>query len=255
MTNYKYIEEPENWPYNDKEVAIQRVYDALTNFIENPNYETKEIIMSLCIQNDINEFSSKGWFRNTEYEISMYNEIYFLATVTCMHSVKIFLYRCLYEMVVSNKMINMMTGEENNYLEIANNLCLPLRLFYFSYFNMRQFKNGYFVDDLINVVDIWLKSGNVDDVQYALLNFVHDISYNKSKKAFPILSFNRRDPDFVLTNINKDKLKPNILVKTKAIARNDYIFCDNCLQVSYDDVLDKPKSCKICGADIKIIKK
>lgn len=208
----KYVEKPKDWPANNQEIAIQRVLDALNSFIENPSYEKKEVLSSLCIQNDINEFNSVGLFRTTEYEMAMYNEIYLKATSIGFHDIKIFIYRCLYEVVVSNKMVNMMTGLNNDYLEMANYLFPALKLFYFAYFNMRQFKRGWFVDELLNVIDLWLPHNKVDVVLNTFLNFIHDISYNKSKRVFPIFNFNRREIKKIYSKIvelaNKGNINP-----------------------------------------------
>lgn len=212
MENLNMVEKPKDWPANDREFAIERVSDVLNSFIESPNYETKELLSSLCIQNDLNEFSSRGLFRFTEYEIAMYNEIYLNATSIGFHDIKIFLYRCLYDVVVGHKMVNMMMRQENDYLAEIKYLFPELQLFYYSYFNMRQYKNGWFVDELINVVDIWLRVNDVNEVLRIFLSFINDISYNKSKKVFPILNFSRSEIKKIYKKIieisNKAKINP-----------------------------------------------
>ena len=55
-------------------------------------------------------------------------------------------------------------------------------------------------------------------------------------------------PDFILDNINYEKIKTNILEKTNAIAANDCFVCNNCLQVSYDNAWSEDNVCDICGS-------
>lgn len=206
------IEKPKDWPCNNREIWIENVYNALNEFIRNPNYKTKEILMSLCIHNNINEFSSRGQVRNCLYEVAMYNSLYELSHMINYHSVKIFIYRCLYDIIVINKCTSMALERNNNPIEGYNNLLPSLQLFYIVYYNVRQYKERNFVDELINVVNELQKNpqNNFENIFYAFLMLIYDISFNRAKNVLPIFDWNKVEIKKVLSKLIEMANKLNI---------------------------------------------
>ncbi|MFW6002339.1 MAG: hypothetical protein ACOCQD_03280 [archaeon] len=79
MSNYNDNEiiKPDDWPINYKEKKLSILYDTLNKFIDKPNYKTKEVLISLCVQGDLNEFDNRGFIRITKYEIGIINTLFF----------------------------------------------------------------------------------------------------------------------------------------------------------------------------------
>ncbi len=73
------VSKPSDWPANAKECALENIFSAVIKFIDNPGYETKEVLVSLVSAYDLNQRSYIGLHRVTEYEVPMINSLYMYA--------------------------------------------------------------------------------------------------------------------------------------------------------------------------------
>ncbi|MHB8130166.1 MAG: hypothetical protein ACYDEX_14330 [Mobilitalea sp.] len=89
------VSKPSDWPANAKECALENIYNTLLKFIDKPGFETKEVLVSLVSDYDLNQRSYLGLYRVTEYEVSMINSLYIYAGVINLNTLKVYftLYR------------------------------------------------------------------------------------------------------------------------------------------------------------------
>ena len=70
---YCIAQKPDDWPVNMAEQSLDIVLKALNDFIEKPGYVTKENLISLVSDFDLNERDFIGQYRICEYEVSQIN--------------------------------------------------------------------------------------------------------------------------------------------------------------------------------------
>ena len=88
---------PEDWPANSREYKLDCIWDMLDKFQDNPTYKTREVLLSLVSDNDLNQYSSIGRFRFSEYEVELINLIYLRAAQFQINAVKVYLYDLITE--------------------------------------------------------------------------------------------------------------------------------------------------------------
>ena len=57
------LDKPENWPANGREAALQTIMNAVAAFDRDPNYHTKDSLVSLLNFYDLNQTSNLGMHR------------------------------------------------------------------------------------------------------------------------------------------------------------------------------------------------
>jgi hypothetical protein len=182
--------------------------------MKDPNYKTKEILMSLTTQTHLNEFNSMGLSRITEYEAVAYNTLYMQATLMSYQSLKLLVFKSIGDAIIANKMNSMIIGEDP-YIEEFDNLVPALKLYYLTYYYFKVYKERTFVDELLNQVNILLSNGanSEQEVLYTFNLLIHDLSYNKSTNSFLLLAWERVEIKKVFNKlislINKLEINPN----------------------------------------------
>ena len=61
---------------NEHELMIEQIGDCVNEFIKEPNYVNREILISLISQHDLNQGIGRGLLRVTEYEVGIINALY-----------------------------------------------------------------------------------------------------------------------------------------------------------------------------------
>lgn len=112
---YCIAQKPDDWPVNMAEQSLDIVLKALNDFIEKPGYVTKENLISLVSDFDLNERDFIGQYRICEYEVSQINEIYHRSLMIRLPSSRCYLYRFIGERARLQKMIAY-AGPITNYL-------------------------------------------------------------------------------------------------------------------------------------------
>lgn len=72
------VEKPSDWPQNQREARLSNIEYAIEKFRTEPNYGNKEILLSLLVELDPNQYDSFGMTRITDYEVALINKLYFL---------------------------------------------------------------------------------------------------------------------------------------------------------------------------------
>lgn len=129
---------PADWPVNEKEVLLENIYVSLNNFIENPGYRTKEVIVSLVSAYDLNQRSYVGTYRVSEFETQLINIIFTQATQCNLNAVRTCMYTIISDTVRMQKSMSWVSEllKENSDIRIIpceEWLVVPLKLYYFAY--------------------------------------------------------------------------------------------------------------------------
>lgn len=134
-------ERPADWPQNGREFRLDCIWEKLDDFEKHPSYKTREILLALVNDNDVNQFLSYGLMRFTGYEVELINLIYVRAAQMQINSVKVFLYDLVTEATRLQKISSwsyQITGEKNGeetyrIMPYEEGLLLPLKLYHFAY--------------------------------------------------------------------------------------------------------------------------
>ena len=220
--NNKTLEEtdkPNDWPQNQREARLSNILYAITKFQSNPNYGNKEIILSLITEIDPNQYDAVGTIRITDYEVALINGLYFYATIMQLPSLKLYLYK---EITETTRIFNIISKTETkpqniNDIDKYSSLILPLKLYYIAYQNFNYHKTRSFCEeilDAVNLYEIFNKQGKIslDDIEYALVTLMYDLSNASSINTIPVIEFKRNEllklfeKEFIL--IKKAKKNP-----------------------------------------------
>ncbi len=196
---------PDDWPSNGRECKLDLIWDQLDAFEKNPSHRTREVLLSVVNDNDMNQFTSYGNVRFTEYEAEIINCIYIRATQFQANSVKVYLYDLITEATRLQK-INSWTfsaiGESDSddgyrihaYEEV---LLLPLKLYHFAYQKYTVLKTASFAEQLLSVVseifDACQREGQIDSIVRAYTSMLNDISYMRGNKKEKLWEFDRNE--------------------------------------------------------------
>lgn len=190
---------PSDWPANAKEYALENIHNTVLKFIDKPGYETKEVLISLVSDYDLNQRSYIGLYRVTDYEVSMINSLYLYASAMNLNTLKVYLYEIVGDTTRMQKMVSQMAVELSQSLDIEpyQYLFHSLKLYHFTYQHFTVLKNRCFADQLIDVVNQVLSEEiSQEDIFYLTNSFVtllNDLSYFRCKKRNGIWAFSRED--------------------------------------------------------------
>ena len=189
------ILKPSDWPINAKEHALERINSALLFFIDNPGYRTKEILVSLVSQYDLNQKSYFGLYRVTEYEVAIINCLYIYENTINLKSLSLYLYGIIGDTIRTQKAVSKMKHNDFLGVEVYQHLFPPLRLYSNAYYNFKYLKNRRFADQLIATINQILSEGISEDNLFLLTKsyvlLLHDLSYFRCKKSSTIWAFSR----------------------------------------------------------------
>lgn len=243
---------PDNWPINEKEVLLENIYVSLNNFIENPGYRTKEVIVSLVSAYDLNQRSYVGTYRVSEFEAQLINIIFTQATQCNLNAVRTCMYTIISDTVRMQKSMSWISEllKENSDIRVIPYeewLVAPLKLYYFAYQRFNYEKDMDFAEKIISVISEVI-SDTKDDRELLLLiskayfAMVNDISYISGNKRDNLWKFDREELKSLFTleaklikqcslNINERPLKgilvtqlSNFILKSRDGYNNDFIY-------------------------------
>lgn len=198
-------ERPADWPQNGREFRLDCIWEKLDDFEKHPSYKTREILLALVNDNDVNQFLSYGLMRFTSYEVELINLIYVRAAQMQINSVKVFLYDLVTEATRLQKISSwsyQITGEENSeeayrIIPYEEGLLLPLKLYHFAYQKYTVQKNASFAEQLISVVneiyDASHMKEEIDAIAVAFSAMLNDISYMRGNKKEKLWEFDRKE--------------------------------------------------------------
>ncbi len=196
---------PVDWPKNGREFRLDCILDALDAFENNPSYRTREILLAIVNDNDLNQSNSIGLMRFTEYEVELINLIYVRAMRLNINSVKVYLYDIITEATRIQKMnswCSVAIGDKSGdisyrikpYEEI---LLLPLRLYHLAYQKYTVEKTLAFAEQLLNIVNETYNNcqckEEIKKLTYAYSALLNDISYMRGSKKEKLWEFDRKE--------------------------------------------------------------
>ena len=196
--NTTYVEKPSDWPQNQREARLSNIEYAIEKFRTEPNYGNKEILLSLLVELDPNQYDSFGMTRITAYEVALINKLYFLAKAMNLSDLELYLYK---EITETTRLVNMLLKMDIGVMESHDfdkygGLILPLKLYFIAYQNYNYCKQRSFCDELLDAVNIFEtfeKQGKIflKDIEYAFINLLYDLSNASGINTIPVIEFNR----------------------------------------------------------------
>ena len=194
---------PDDWPQNGREFRLDCIWDKLDDFEKRPSYRTREVLLAIVNDNDLNQHTSYGLVRFTDYEVELINLIYMRAAQFQINSVKVYLYDLITEatrLQKINSWTSQVVGEKNSdeayrILPYEEGLLLPLKLYHFAYQKYTVLKSASFCEQLLSVVDeifeVSKSEAEIDSIAYAYSAMLNDISYMRGNKKEKLWEFDR----------------------------------------------------------------
>lgn len=193
------IEKPKDWPINETELQLENIRNQIDEFIDNPSYKNREVLVSLVTHYDLNQMSGLGLFRTTEYEVAVINSLYFDASFIGFNSLKVFLYELISNKTRMQKMISWFPElKEDTGIKEFDGLFPQLRLHYITYRIFDVEKSKSYAEQLIETVEEnlnYLSNNNKKElilqITKAYISLLNDISYFPCTKTNKIWTFTR----------------------------------------------------------------
>ena len=189
---------PDNWPANERELMLDRIFSSIESFLENPNYLNKEILVSMVSNYDLNQISTIGLHRVTDYEVSIINSLYIYATIIQLHTLKVYLYDLIGMTTRSQKMVSQIpeyTAQSPE--EIYQGLLPSLNLYFHIYLKYTIENSKSFTEQIVEFLDDEIikdmKSEDIQSLTSSYVQMIYDLSYFRSKKRSNLWAFSRAE--------------------------------------------------------------
>lgn len=193
---------PEDWPVNDKEAKLEAVFKAVEKFRGEPSYKTREVMLALINEHDLNQRSYRGMIRITQYEVEMINLLYMMGAAYNINSLKTFLYEIIADTTRMQKMNSWMS--QITYQNISINipeydeiLLLPLKLYHYAYQQFNLDKDKPFAEKIIDLINDLLRRDSSQEMLETLctayMQMLNDLSYMHGNKKNAIWEFDREE--------------------------------------------------------------
>ena len=153
LKEVEYVVKPADWPQNYIERQLDFIYEAVNKFIDNPNYRTREALISLVTSYDLNQNSVVGVLRTTPYEVSIINSLYVEATYMQCEALKVYLYELISTKTRIQKIASWSSCGVNLNIKEFDYLMPPLKLYYYTYQRYTVEKNKNYSEHLIDIVE------------------------------------------------------------------------------------------------------
>ncbi len=200
----KMAEKPEDWPANARESMLEAICEKVEEFRENPSYKTREVLLSLVCNHDLNQSTGIGLMRVTEYEVATINYLYMIGAAHQINSLKIYLYDLITETTRLQKIMswcNPVLGANDEdaarIITYEEGLMLPLKLYHFAYQKYTIEKELPFAEQLVSVVNgvrqVSKTEDEINSIAYAYSALLHDISNMHGSKKERIWEFTREE--------------------------------------------------------------
>ena len=84
-------EKPKKRPANAREQILDTLCECVEEFEKNPSYKTREVLLSLTCEHDLNLNDNFGLVRVTEYEVGILNYFYLVGNTYQISSLKTYI--------------------------------------------------------------------------------------------------------------------------------------------------------------------
>lgn len=194
------VEKPIDWPQNNREAKLETIKNCIDDFIKEPNYKNKEVLVSLVDINNLNEVNEFGLMRVTDYEVALINEIYIEATIINLDIIKVYLYGLIERTGRMYRICQLMKLDghvqvSDEYIPAYGYLLLQLKLFYYSYIDFHTSKEGNYSDYLIRYTKYFIANHllALEEIENAYLNLIKDLSYFSNAKVYSLFKFEKSE--------------------------------------------------------------
>lgn len=197
-------EKPEKWPANAHEQILETLCDCVEEFKNNPTYKTREVLLSLTCEHDLNQHVGYGLLRVTEYEVGIINYLYLVGNAYQITSLKTYLYNIITQVTRLQKIaswcdpvLNKEEGDSLRILPYEQGLMLPLKLYHLAYQKFTVEKDKSFAEQLMEIVESAIElsqsEDEIDSVTYAYSAMLLDISNMHGSKREKLWEFTREE--------------------------------------------------------------
>lgn len=194
---------PSDWPCNERERRLDILIKAFDDFIDNPTFATKEVLVTFACDHDLNQNFSRGRFRIDDYEGALLNRLYMQALMHNVMSVRVYVYEHIVRVTRLYKMVRMIDVSETHSLDLPENidafqgLFPPLKLFYVAYraynFCKDQELSYYLIETVREVLNGKYEDCFIQYIQRAYVNLLNDLSYSRGTKHDALFKFSRAE--------------------------------------------------------------
>lgn len=162
-------EKPEKWPANAIECQLENILVQIDKFKKDPSYKNKEVLVSLVTDYDLNQRSTLGLFRTTDYEVERINTLFIEANFLQLNALKTYLYELIGSKTRMQKIVSWFPETDATLeVDLFEGLFPQLKLYYLTYQKFTVEKNKNYAEQLIEVVE----------------NIVQDSKENDSEEVF-----------------------------------------------------------------------
>lgn len=215
----KVAEKPEEWPANTREQALEILCDKVEEFKNNPSYKTREVLLSLTSEHDLNQHTGYGLVRVTEYEVGIINYLYLVGSAYQITSLKTYLYNIVTQTTRQQKMVSWFDpiignkeGDSLRILPYEQGLVFPMKFYHLAYQKFTVEKEKTFAEQLVEIVESVIElsqsEDEIDSITYAFSSMLFDISNMHGSKREKLWEFTREEL-FILLKLEADLLKLN----------------------------------------------
>lgn len=192
------VNKPLDWPQNQREARLSNIEYALKKFNAEPNYERKEVLLSLIAEIDPNQYDAFGTMRISYYEVLLINKLYIWAKAINLPDLILHLYKEITETTRYFNMFSKMNigiGESFD-LNRYSGLLPPLKLYFIAYRNYNYYKSRSFCEELLNTInglETLEKDGEIslDDIKNDYVTLMYDLSNASGVNTIPVIEFER----------------------------------------------------------------
>lgn len=200
----KVAEKPEKWPANGHERVLDLLCDCVEEFKNNPSYKTREVLLALTSEHDLNQSVGMGLVRVTEYEVGIINYLYLSGKTFQMNSLITYLYNIITQVTRLHKIaswcdpiLNNEDGDSLRILPYEQGLMLPMKLYHLAYQKFTVEKEKSFSEQLIEIVESVIELGQsedeIDSITFAYSSMLLDISNMHGSKREKLWEFTREE--------------------------------------------------------------
>lgn len=205
MKNVEYVVKPINWPQNHIERQLDLIFETTNRFMENPNYRTREALISLVTSYDLNQNSYVGVLRTTEYEVALINSLYIESAHMQCEALKVYLYELISIKTRMQKIASWSSFGGDLNIKEFDNLMPQLKLYYYTYQRYTVEKNKNYSEHLIDIVEELLeeiendtidnneKNKSLSFVTHSYINLLQDIAFFRAAKRVRIWKFDKTE--------------------------------------------------------------
>lgn len=205
MKNSERVEKPNDWPNNHIEQQLDLIHETVKKFLDNPNYRTREVLISLVTSYDLNQNSAVGILRTTPYEVAIINTLYVEASYMQCEALKVYLYELISVKTRIQKIVSWSSFGANLHISEFDFLISQLKLYYYTYQRYTVEKNKNYSEYLIEVVEELLeeveksklenedRKEKLSHITHSYINLLQDIGFFRAAKCARIWTFDKTE--------------------------------------------------------------